>query len=345
MSCLIFFSRAATTWSTYSTLTQSSPGTFSSTNGSTGCGGCAPGSISGAGASLCSVCGAGSYEANRTACVRCAAGTYSSANGSTGCAGCASGSYSSAGGFTYCTVCTACDANAALVAQCNATANNSRCVCNAGYIGDGFKCTQCAAGTYEANRSSCVRCASGAYSESNGSTQCTLCGAGTYSNASGSTGCRACAFGTWNEPGASACMWCARCDANADTTGPCVRGAFQCRCKAGFWGSGLACAACPACLAPNYTAVGVCGGTFTNMSCECAAGYWGAQCDACRECGPNSAVASECNRFNNTECTCNAGYEGEPCALALTTILMLAGIGAGGVAVLGAAIYVVILIA
>lgn len=107
----------------------------------------------------CRPCVAGTVMIGLT-CKYCDAGTYSSAAGLTKCTDCAVGTYSSAPGASVCPACTACSPFATQLAPCSATSNNASCQCNAGYVGDGYSCSACAAGTYK-TLNTCSTCAAG----------------------------------------------------------------------------------------------------------------------------------------------------------------------------------------
>ena len=70
------------------------------------------------------------------------------------------GTFANTSGLSSCSPCTACAPTATQLAPCSAISNNASCVCNTGYVGDGYACGGCAAGRYAA-QGVCAQCPAG----------------------------------------------------------------------------------------------------------------------------------------------------------------------------------------
>ena len=122
---------------------------------------CPTGSYSGSGASVCTLCVAGTYGsvAGLSVCASCGAGTYQTGTGFTGasaCLACSAGTYSSGTGLSLSSVCSSCTAGTYQTGT-GATAQAA--------------CSQCGAGTYSgAAGTSCLACGTNANSNAGSST-------------------------------------------------------------------------------------------------------------------------------------------------------------------------------
>ena len=92
-----------------------------------------------------------------------------------------------------------CNANATISADAFKISNGAKsterkytkCICKAGYYGDGDTCTKCPVGTYsEAGAAACTACPKGSYNDKQGQPSCTPCPCGTYQNEKGKTTCK-----------------------------------------------------------------------------------------------------------------------------------------------------------
>ena len=172
---------------------------------------CAAGTYAAKGATSCSDCPVGTYQAStgQSSCTQCNAGTYNDKTkqtASTACVACPVGTYQASKGQGSCTQCSAGTYNDK-TGQTAATA----CVdCTAGHYcpaGSGSQGT-CAAGKYAPAKSSqCSDCAAGTYSASQGSGSCSNCTAGTYSSA-GASACTSCSGNKYSAAKASSCTDC-----------------------------------------------------------------------------------------------------------------------------------------
>ena len=243
-----------------------------------------PGNASSQGASTCTKCVPGSFQAalGQTHCVLCPPGTFQPIMGAAfdwWCAPCDQGTYSTATGagtFSSCAACTP----GTFAPDKGLTA-----------------CTACDRGKYARDPGTpmCFSCMSGTYANATAASTCARCLPGESANGTGLTACAACAPGRFQYlGGASACFACppghvqpfpgaTHCDA-------CAPGLFQAN------GSGIACAACPA---GGYAAEA---GATGCVPCAPGAIQNGTGQTACVAC-PMGAVQ---NRTGQTEC--------EPCA-------------------------------
>ncbi|MAU13971.1 MAG: hypothetical protein CMH46_00340 [Muricauda sp.] len=136
--------------------TRCAAGKKSSASGATSsstCTACAAGSISAAGATACSDCGAGKFADNAISCTGCDAGKYQDENRKTGCKGCNRGEFQNLGGQSSCNNCAA------------GKESNS----------DYKECSYCPCGRYRhtsTEKNHCKNCPAGQFQDSTGATHC-----------------------------------------------------------------------------------------------------------------------------------------------------------------------------
>ena len=159
------------------------------------CANCSAGKYSGAGASSCSTCAAGTYNSGtgNTTCSQCPAG--SSCSGGTNITQCGAGYYSSSGSSS----CKKCPSDYPNSAAGSTLMSNCYMNMSAGYFVpiSGNPSTPCGAGLYSnaqrvyyGSQTSCTRCSGGTYS-SGGTGSCTSCPSG-YTSAAGATSQASC---------------------------------------------------------------------------------------------------------------------------------------------------------
>jgi hypothetical protein len=185
-SALFCNSCSAGTYSTVPTACcRFASGNYQSFTGSIRCVGCLAGTclITAGSTTLfdCSNCPEGQYSsAGATACSLCPSGRFEASTGASSCVGCPAEAYSSASGEVSSTVCQHCGSG-----QYSAVGSTSCTRCPAGrYNSDSGSavCTSCTAGKYSAFvgstlSSTCLPCYAGAYSIS-GANSCTSCDEG-----------------------------------------------------------------------------------------------------------------------------------------------------------------------
>ena len=206
-------------------------GSFSASANTSACSLCSSGSFSSTGASICSPCSMGQYCASgSTSSVACALGSYcptpsnqtacdlgnyceAASTSQSPCSGgsycpnpstkytCTVGNYCPLGSSTQ-TPCKVCSPFSVQLTTCNMPAlvsDQSKCMCNNGYYGDGFNCTTCSAGSWctaniatgcpqftnsppQTGKQNDCTCNVGYYWTGivNGTSPCALCAGGSY---------------------------------------------------------------------------------------------------------------------------------------------------------------------
>jgi hypothetical protein len=284
-----------------------SPGTFSSSSGSSTCTSC--------------IAGAFSPSSGSISCSPCLAGTFTSAPGQSGCASCATcvpGQYV----YSECnpksnTVCVGCTAiaNCAVTPICS-TASNSLCsACSSGYFlqsNSCMPCTTCSSGLqYEitactslTNRQ-CATCvntcpvgsALAGFCSGATNNYCSPCSTGTYKILSDGSPCLAC-ITTCN----AGFQLIALCAANLNSV--CVA------CPSGTYKSltdGSACLPCTAVCAAGYQLNQACSSTINPVCVVCPSGTYKSLTDG-SACLPCTAV-------------CTAGYQlNQACSAAINPV-------------------------
>ncbi len=191
-----------------------------------------------------------------------------------------------------------CDVNA----TCYNTETGPTCVCNAGWEGDGFTCTdidECTLGTDTCDANATCTNTPGSYT--------CACNAGYSGDGFTCADIDECALGTDT------------CDTNATCTN--TPGSYTCTCNTGYSGDGHACTPINHCSAgtdtcdTNATCVYTGPGTYT---CTCNTGYTGDgfSCTPINHC---TAGTHTCHTYatctytgpGTYTCTCNTGYSGD----------------------------------
>lgn len=192
-----------------------------------------------------------------------------------------------------------CDENA----HCEESGGDPECVCNEGYEGDGFTCSdidECTRGTHTCDSNATCTNTEGSY-------ECT-CNSGYTGDGFTCAPINHCTAGTHT------------CDTNATCTftGP---GTYTCTCNPGYDGDGFTCAPINHCTAgthtcdPNATCTYTGPGTYT---CACNSGYSGDgftctpinHCSAgTHTCDPNATCTY--TGPGTYTCACNSGYTGD----------------------------------
>ncbi len=222
------------------------------------------------------------YTGNGKSCSICPAGTYGAGAGI--CQDCLQGFFSNTSGMSACLPCSTCDAHAAQIGFCYGAdiTDNTECICNAGYFGNGFACQTCTQGKYK---------------DTVGST-CTDCPIDTYTNMTGST----------------ACLSCSICDINANYTQKCLTASTSdnvvCACNAGYSGNGFSCQLCSAGFYKNIQ-----GSTCTQCLSNTFSNTTGATfCYGCSTCDQKAVNLTYCSigsTYDQITCSCNKGYSGD----------------------------------
>lgn len=234
-------------------------------------------------------------------CTQCTPGTYSyNVIPTAKCSQCPNGTFQTGVGSSFCNNC-----------HVNSTSlpDKTRCLCNAGFSGNGTLCTLCDAGYY-GNGLACLRCT---VCDPNVTTV-TTCLPGSSSDTV-SCACNAGYYGN-----GVTCSKCSVCNSNATFITTCAVGssydAVSCVCNVGYYGDGYRCSVCATCSA-NAVQVVDCpaNSTTDTTTCACNAGYYGDgfRCVPCASCGANAfqSVGCDVNSLRDVSaCTCNAGYYG-----------------------------------
>eukprot|EP00698_Gefionella_okellyi_P008963 TRINITY_DN2250_c0_g1_i1.p1 TRINITY_DN2250_c0_g1~~TRINITY_DN2250_c0_g1_i1.p1 ORF type:complete len:1110 (+),score=143.24 TRINITY_DN2250_c0_g1_i1:55-3330(+) len=276
------------------------PGYFGQLATQGSCSECPAGSYSGAGASVCSSCGLGTYSSDpgastASACTVCPAGTYCNVTGLSAALQCAAGFFGTAQSAMNCSSCPAGTFNlntgASSAGACVPCSTGSYCVEATGSpIG-------CPPGTFSlatgaSSSATCLPCSAG-HTSTVGSTRCVPCPPGTYSLV-GLSSCQPCQPGSYSTTGASVCTSCAAgfyCSASQQT--PCPIGTFSAATNASAIGSCFLCAPGRYCAQTNMT-----------EAIPCPVGTWGTTfgattLSACLPCQMNSYA----NTSGNTNCS------------------------------------------
>lgn len=257
------------------------------------CQACAAGSFSNAGASVCSICTAGTLAVSSglSICSSCPAGSYNLNSGSSVCTACGTGRFSAAAGGSSATVCQSCAAG-----RYASNAVNSACTsCTAGtYSGETgastiSTCVSCNAGTFSGvtgatSAAACQNCPAGTYVVAAGASACTRCVAGKVGTAVGalteSPTCASCTPGTF--AGSAGLTTCSNCTVSG-TYQPNSGGSVCPACPSGTYQSGTAQQICMACREGKFNSIT--GRTTENACLNCAVGtfalYSFSQCTRC----------------------------------------------------------------
>jgi hypothetical protein len=271
-------------------------GTFAAHSSSAVCDPCAAGSFSAEGSTLCQVCPTGSFSNNGASCDQCPPGSYSNnPAGATKCTPCAPGSFQADRGQNSCVVCSPgsfSDAEGATGCQ----------PCQAGWYQDQFDatsciecpagdfdrqegavgCSECLPGTYAPvlGETDCLDCPVGTFAGAAASATCTNCLPGTYMATTGASECLDCPAGTYQDQGAA--VECLRCPAGSSSG----QGSRNCPpCPAGMFSDDGA-ALCLACPPGSTSAAG-------DAKCSpCPVGSFSADGTKCTTCPAGSAAPS-----------------------------------------------------
>ncbi|MBL4635138.1 MAG: hypothetical protein JKY56_14800 [Kofleriaceae bacterium] len=189
-----------------------------------------------------------------------------------------------------------CDENAI----CNDLLGGYECVCESGYIGDGFTCTdenECETGTHSCS-------ADAICTNTVGSFTCE-CGPGFVGDGIVCTDIDECTTGQF--------------ECSSDATCNNTPGSYECVCNEGYEGNGVTCDDIDECAigTDDCSEFGVCENTPGSFTCECSAGYEGdgRTCLDVDECalGLDSCHdAATChNQEGSYSCECNGGWQGD----------------------------------
>ena len=197
-------------------------------------------------ARVCTACPPGTYSStdSSTGCSECTVGKYTSTPGSTTCFYCPWGEYNVGVANVGCT---SCEAGKFLVFDVFDTDRECR-ACPAGkfsVVGD-ILCRTCEVGFVSNNpegASFCEPCDAGKYASADAAT-CVGCEAGFWSGLA-SNGCTACEVGKFNTAlNSTSCTWCTDDAVRGSTTDLAAsNSSSQCRCDAGFFESSQSCEA------------------------------------------------------------------------------------------------------
>ncbi|XP_073669018.1 uncharacterized protein [Paramisgurnus dabryanus] len=184
---------------------------------------------------------------------------------------------------------------------CHASPAGYQCVCDVGFNGDGYTCSdidECEENVCPKKETQCVN--------NQGSFACN-CRAGYALNGTECTDLNECLSG----------------DNDCSTFAQCVNtvGSFQCICLNGFTGDGKNCSDINECQSQNGGChrAASCTNTFGSYKCACPFGMTGSgfDCQDVDECNQNSTLPHNCSLLatcNNTEgsyiCRCLKGYQG-----------------------------------
>ena len=173
------------------------------------------------------------------------------------------------------------------------------CGCPAGFVSDGARCTQCAAGSFRDNkRTDCAPCALGTFSPEGGKSACTSCAAGEYQDSEGKVKCKKCPTG-YSSVGASAI--CSICDAGFFR--PSVDSSSETECTDCIDYSGLAC-----------------GLNATTATVNVTSGYWRhstltVETHVCKSSGSWSPCFGGLDAGHDGNGYCASGFHGPRCEL------------------------------
>lgn len=243
------------------------------------CGECTSGSFSASGASVCTLCSAGSYQASSlaTACVLCESGKSQELTGRPACDTCFMGSFASSNlGATTCLSCPV-----GKFQDQNLQTSCKDCVAGKyeGRTGRYNDCVACSSGTYTAvgAQSVCSNCETGKVQPAQQASGCVNCQAGQFQSATGRSLCDACLPGSSMAfAGQSACLLCV-----AGTYQSASQQATCLECGYGRYSSAEGQTACVLCETGKYSQF------FTGDQCApCVEGSYqsargGIVCDAC----------------------------------------------------------------